>query len=264
MANWYRQAPALVTTTMWTSDTIVVTLHTPTYTPNYDTNVHVSDLSNELTTGGGYTVGGVTLTGKTATYIAANTWGQSPAVSTTYALGAQMQTGGNIHRCTTAGTSAGSAPAYATTVGTTTTDGTVTWTCEGAGSMIAATSTVYTVGTIVRPVTGNGFLYRCAVAGTSGGSAPSFPTTVGQTVADNTVTWENIGSGVTVFAANNPAWATATFSNARYAVISDRQTGVTTTEPVVGVTDFGSGQTGQGGTFTLQYNPQGALFLAAA
>src|ERR1700712_2308276 len=110
MANWYRQAPAAISTTNWVSDTIVVTLHTPTYTPNYDTNRFVSDLSNELTTGNGYTVGGVTLVNKSAAYFAANSWGASPATSTAYTLGFQMQTGGNIHRVITAGTSSGSAP----------------------------------------------------------------------------------------------------------------------------------------------------------
>ena len=39
------------------SDALVWTLHTSTYTPNYDTHAFVSDLTNELTTGGGYTAG---------------------------------------------------------------------------------------------------------------------------------------------------------------------------------------------------------------
>lgn len=52
----------------WVGHTIVVTLHTATYTPNQDTHVFQSDLTNELATGGGYTAGGLTLAGKTTAY----------------------------------------------------------------------------------------------------------------------------------------------------------------------------------------------------
>lgn len=52
----------------WVTDTIKVTLHTATYVPNQDTHVFASDLTNELATGGGYTVGGITLASKTTAY----------------------------------------------------------------------------------------------------------------------------------------------------------------------------------------------------
>lgn len=56
-------------------------------------------------------------------------------------------------------------------------------------------ATVYLVGDRIRPnTTSNGFLYQCMVAGTSGSSAPTFPTTVGATVGDGGVTWQNIGA----------------------------------------------------------------------
>lgn len=45
---------------------------------------------------------------------------------------------GNRQRCTIAGTSAAAAPAFATTVGTTTVDGTVTWICEGGNVMASS------------------------------------------------------------------------------------------------------------------------------
>lgn len=48
----------------------------------------------------------------------------------------------------------------------------------------------YTSGAIIEPVSRNGYLYRATVAGTSGASAPSFPTSVGGTVTDSGVTWE--------------------------------------------------------------------------
>ncbi len=41
----------------------------------------------------------------------------------------------------------------------------------------------------------NGNLQRAKVGGTSGGSAPSWSTTIGGTTTDNGITWENIGTG---------------------------------------------------------------------
>ncbi len=50
-------------------------------------------------------------------------------------------------------------------------------------------ATAYTVGDYVTPPTPNGFRYECTDGGTSGGSQPTWPTEVGQTVADNDVEW---------------------------------------------------------------------------
>jgi hypothetical protein len=50
------------------SDTIKMTLHTATYTPNIDTNEAFADATNELSTANGYTANGVTLTTKTMVY----------------------------------------------------------------------------------------------------------------------------------------------------------------------------------------------------
>lgn len=54
-----------------------------------------------------------------------------------------------------------------------------------------AASTVYVLGDKRLPAIGleNGFIYECTTAGTSGGSAPTWPIVEGATVADNTVTW---------------------------------------------------------------------------
>ena len=51
-------------------------------------------------------------------------------------------------------------------------------------------ATAYVVGNIVRPITANGRSYKCTVAGTSGGSEPTWPVTVGGTIGDNSVTWK--------------------------------------------------------------------------
>jgi len=53
-----------------------------------------------------------------------------------------------------------------------------------------AATTAYTVGDSVLPLTPNGYMYRCTVAGTSDGSEPTWPTTIGGTVVDDGVTWQ--------------------------------------------------------------------------
>ena len=52
----------------WVSDTVKVALCTSSYTPNQDTHTFFNDITNELTTGGGYTAGGAALANKTVTY----------------------------------------------------------------------------------------------------------------------------------------------------------------------------------------------------
>lgn len=72
--KWYGPAAqGLVSATAarrvdWVTDTIKVTLHTSTYTPNQDTHDFADDLTNEIANGSGYTTGGVTLTTKALTY----------------------------------------------------------------------------------------------------------------------------------------------------------------------------------------------------
>lgn len=203
MAQWYRQAflNALAGKINWTADAITLTLHSASYVPNLDTNQFVSDLTNELATGGGYTAGGITLGSLAKTYTAANSWGTA-----------------------------------------------------------AATSTAYTVGTVVRPATGNGYIYRCAVAGTSGATAPTWGTVVGRETADGTVVWENVGSGIETFTAAAGVWAAPfTAGPFRYAVLSDRTPVGATNQPLIGLDDFTTGQTGAGGALTINFNAQGAL-----
>lgn len=63
----------------------------------------------------------------------------------------------------------------------------------GADATLTATaranSTAYTLYQVVEPATRNNYRYRCTVAGTSGSSPPSWPTTIGNTVTDGGVTW---------------------------------------------------------------------------
>jgi hypothetical protein len=52
----------------WDTDTIKVALTTSSYVPNQDTHDFFNDITNELTTTGGYTAGGQTITTPTVTY----------------------------------------------------------------------------------------------------------------------------------------------------------------------------------------------------
>lgn len=188
----------------FTNDTLKATLHTSTYTPNLDTDQYVSNLAGELSTGGGYTSGGVTVSPGTAAYTAAANWGASWSATT--AISAQY--------------------------------------------LIKATSTIDS----------KTYLFRAVAAGTTGGSAPTWTNVVGVDVTDGSVTWENVGGGVTVLQlAANPSWANATFANARYLVLSDRTPVSTSAQPLIALHDFGSNQSGQGGTFTDVMDPQGTL-----
>lgn len=53
----------------------------------------------------------------------------------------------------------------------------------------ATTATAYVVGDVREPATPNGFVYICIVAGTTGSGVPTYPTNLGGTVIDGTVTW---------------------------------------------------------------------------
>lgn len=95
------------------------------------------------------------------------------------------------------------------------------------------------VGDIIRPTAGNGYVYICVVAGTTGGSQPTWPTVPGQTVADSGATWSCLGESVTVWSSAAASWSSATFSTA-YGVIYDAQSGTASTEPLIALINFGA------------------------
>lgn len=70
----------------WDSDTINVSLHTSTYTPDQDAHDFFDDATNELATANGYTAGGVALTGKTRSYTGADNTAHLDANDPTFPL----------------------------------------------------------------------------------------------------------------------------------------------------------------------------------
>ncbi len=136
---------------------------------------------------------------------------------------------------------------------------TFTTTVANSWATTAAITTAYTLGAIVKPSGGNTFLYQAVVAGTSSGTAPTWPVVVGTTVADGSVTWLNIGTAVSTLTAAAPTWTSSTTGiTASFALIYDSTTGTFPnpltggTADVIGYYDFGGSQVANnGGTFSF-------------
>jgi len=64
-----------------------------------------------------------------------------------------------------------------------------TYTIIATTQIAAGTATIQRQEVAVTPITKNGRKYICTTAGTSGVSQPTWPTTIGNTVVDGTVTW---------------------------------------------------------------------------
>jgi len=100
----------------------------------------------------------------------------------------------------------GSSLTYADASGANDASGAVTWSVPGStvvpptanGFYYQCTSNVpatwvagtgYAVGAVVSPTSPTGYVYQCIEAGVTGSVHPTFPTTIGQSVADNTAVW---------------------------------------------------------------------------
>src|SRR5262245_25836462 len=127
---------------------------------------------------------------------------------------------------------------------------TLVYTPADSWATARANSTAYALGDVVRPATPNGHLYLCLVAGTSGGSIPTWPTVSRNCVADGTVTWAEIGRGITVLDCADPSWPAATISNIKYAVYY-KDTGTAGTSPLLAIQDLDGPTTVTAGTFTI-------------
>ena len=125
-----------------------------------------------------------------------------------------------------------------------------------------ANSTAYTLGQFVRPATGNGFVYQAVAAGTSGGSVPTYPTTIGGTVSDGGVTWACVGSSLLVLDCADLSWSSSTIS-ATGLVVYD-STGTSSTSVLLGYIDFGATVSSTAGTFSYTVDTQGLLIIPIA
>ena len=74
-----------------------------------------------------------------------------------------------------------------------------------------AASTAYSLDALVVSQDTNGYVYKCTTAGTTAASAPTWPTTIGNTVADNTVVWTCQGRVINVY--DHANWWTPSFDS---------------------------------------------------
>jgi hypothetical protein len=122
----------------------------------------------------------------------------------------------NIQLVTTAGSTGGSAPAWAGTIGATTTDGTATWTCKGPSvqkwgitapanapsvqnTPLGSTLPAWAANTYYAPsgvtiVDSNNNIQLTTTGGTTGGSQPTWATGLNATTTDGSVVWTNKGT----------------------------------------------------------------------
>lgn len=125
-----------------------------------------------------------------------------------------------------------------------------------------ASATAYEVGDIVRPGTANGRIFVCAVAGTSGGSEPSFGSTALRETSDNGVIWVYIGGSYVALDAANPSWTAGSGATitARYGVMYVDGATPGTDDYLLAVADFESDRSASdGGTFEVQFHSTGIL-----
>jgi len=66
---------------------------------------------------------------------------------------------------------------------------------NSAAVLVWAAATAKTSGQLVTPTVANNYTYRCTTGGTTGGSQPTWPTTIGATVADGSVVWTCVRIG---------------------------------------------------------------------
>lgn len=128
-------AGAVMAGSSWANNTdLTMTLHTSAYVPDRVTHMSVSDLTDELATGGGYTAGGVTLSNSVTVNRAGTAWSTTWAALTAWSDSQVIRpvvANGYVYRCTQSGVSAATEPVWPTAVGQCVQDGTAAWVCTG-------------------------------------------------------------------------------------------------------------------------------------
>jgi len=117
--------------------------------------------------------------------------------STAYAIGQEVvDTHFQVQVADRTGTSGTRTPTWQTTLGLSTTDGTVHWLDQGVVSEFTPASwksgTAYAKNIEIKDSNGN--IELVTTAGTSGTTTPSWSTVVGDVTADKTVRWKNVGA----------------------------------------------------------------------
>lgn len=144
--------------------------------------------------------------------------------------------------------------------GTALTSVTLAYVAANSWGVSRANTTAYAAGDVVRPATGNGFLYQAITGGTSGGSIPTYPTTIGGTVTDGTVTWMCVATGAVVLDAADPSWASSTIT-ARYLVVYDRTPSTDATRPLIALVNFGADVSSTAATFSVTFDARGICYI---
>jgi hypothetical protein len=96
-SQWFPQAGGFLIARLWTTQDMSVMLMKDTYVKQLDTHMRYADVSaHELVAGGGYTVGGKSLTGKSTSYDSSNdeynliasdlSWGPGATFQTRYGI----------------------------------------------------------------------------------------------------------------------------------------------------------------------------------
>lgn len=138
-----------------------------------------------------------------------------------------------------------------------------TVTAANSWSTAWAASTAYVQGAVVRPSTANGFLFYAEAGGTTGSTAPTWPTTVGATVTDGTVTWTCVGESIIQWSSASASWSASTIS-AAYGVIYDAQSGTASTEPLIALINFGGTVSSTNSTYTITVPSLGWFWISPA
>ncbi len=119
-------------------------------------------------------------------------------------------------------------------------------------------SQAYVVGDIVRPSTGNGFVYKAIAGGTSAGGEPTWPTTIGTTVVDNGVTWLCAGVYVVALDFSNAVFTALDAGTPSHGIIYLDEVS-DATSPLLCYVELGTAS--NGGDYTVQVGANGMIFI---